>query len=48
MSTVFVMYETDNSVICEYMSEMKYQDLKNDELNGNIKIMNHRNIGFAQ
>lgn len=47
-NTVFVMYETDCSVICEYMTEMEYQDLKKDELNGRIRIMNHRNICFGK
>jgi hypothetical protein len=47
-NTVYVMYETDCSVICEYMTEMEYQDLKKDELNGSIRIMNHRNICFGK
>ncbi len=42
-SNMFVVtYETSNSVICEYMTEMKFNNLKKDELNGNIRIMNHR------
>jgi hypothetical protein len=48
MSTVFVMYETDCSVICEYMSEIDYQVLEQDELNGRIRIMNHRNFSFEK
>lgn len=48
MNTVLVTYETECSVICEYMSEMEYQNLKRDELNGNIRIMNHRNLGFGK
>ena len=47
-NTVYVMYETDCSVICEYMTVMEYQDLKKDDLYGRIRIMNHRNICFGK
>ena len=34
-----VTYETENSVICEYMTEVEFGTLKNDELNGKIRIL---------
>lgn len=46
-SVMLVTYETKNSVIREYMTEIEFKHLKNDELNGRIRIMNHRNLGFA-
>ncbi len=35
-----VTYETENSVICEYMTEVECSNLKNDERNGKIRILN--------
>ena len=40
-----VDYETDSSVVREYMTTIDYQKLLNDERNGSIKIMNHLKIG---
>ena len=40
-----VDYETDSSVVREYMTTIDYQKLLLDERNGSIKIMNHLKIG---
>ena len=40
-----VDYETDSSVVREYMTTIDYEKLLNDERNGNIRIMNHLRIG---
>ena len=45
-NTIFMVdYETDSSVVREYMTTIDYQKLLNDERNGIIKIMNHLMIG---
>ena len=44
--TIFMVdYETDSSVVREYMTTIDYQKLLLDERNGSIKIMNHLKIG---
>lgn len=40
-----VDYETDSSVVREYMTTIDYQKLLLDERNGSIRIMNHMKIG---
>ena len=45
-NTIFMVdYETDSSVVREYMTTIDYQKLLNDERNGSIKIMNLMKIG---
>ncbi len=45
-NTIFMVdYETDTSVVHEYMTESDYTALLKSERDGLIKIMNHRNIG---
>ena len=45
-STIFMVdYETDSSVVREYMTTIDYQKLLLNERNGNIKIMNLMKIG---
>ena len=42
-SNVFVVtYETQNSVVHAYMSEVDFHVLKNLEHNGQIRIMDHK------
>lgn len=38
----FVTYETQNSVVHAYMSEVDFHVLKNLEHNGQIRIMDHK------
>lgn len=45
---MLVTYETENSTICEYMTEIEFRNLKKDELNGSIRIMNHRNLSSVR
>ena len=40
-----VDYETDSSVVREYMTTIDYQKLLSSERNGSIKIMNLMKIG---
>ncbi len=40
-----VDYETDTSVVREYLTTIDYNKLLNDERNGTIRIMNHTRIG---
>ena len=44
--TIFMVdYETDSSVVREYMTTIDYQKLLSSERNGSIKIMNLMKIG---
>lgn len=44
--TIFMVdYETDSSVVREYMTTIDYQKLLSSECNGSIKIMNLMKIG---
>ncbi|MBR4446219.1 MAG: hypothetical protein IKS37_10045 [Solobacterium sp.] len=46
--TIFMVeYETDTSVVREYMTDADYDRLLSDERDGKIRIMNHRNIDFV-
>ena len=46
--TIFMVeYETDTSVVREYMTDADYDNLLNDERDGKIRIMNHKNIDFV-
>lgn len=47
-NVMLVTYETEYSVICEYMTEIEFKKLKTNELNGSIKIMNHRNLSSVK
>ena len=40
-----VDYETDTSVVREYVTTIDYNKLLNDERNGTIRIMNQIRIG---
>ena len=40
-----VDYETDTSVVREYVTTIDYNKLLSDERNGMIRIMNHTRIG---
>ena len=40
-----VDYETDTSVVREYVTTIDYDRLLNDERNGTIRIMNQIRIG---
>ena len=42
-----VDYETDTSVVREYLTTIDYNKLLNDERNGTIRIMNHTRIGSS-
>ncbi|MBR3357034.1 MAG: hypothetical protein IKG46_04315 [Solobacterium sp.] len=46
--TIFMVeYETDTSVVREYMTDADFDRLLTDERDGKIRIMNHRNIDFV-
>lgn len=42
-----VDYETDTSVVREYVTTIDYNKLLSDERNGMIRIMNHTRIGSS-
>ena len=43
--TIFVVeYETDSSMVREYMTDVDYSNLLNKERDGLIKIMNHKSV----
>lgn len=48
LTMCMVEYETDVSVVREFMSNLEFQKLLNEERNGNIRIMSHTELGFAK
>lgn len=46
--TIFMVeYETDTSMVREYMTDADYTNLLNDERDGKVVIVSHKNIDFV-
>lgn len=46
LAICMVDYETDVSVVREFMSKMQFQKLLSEEKAGRIRIVNHTELGF--
>ncbi len=48
LTMCMVDYETDVSVVREFMTNIEFQKLLTEEQNGNIRIVNHTELGFTK
>ncbi len=48
LTICMVDYETDVSVVREFMTNIEFQKLLDEERNGNIRIVNHTELGFTE
>lgn len=48
LTMCIVDYETDVSEVREYMTNYEFQKLLNEERKGNIRIVNHTELGFTK